>query len=115
MLIAMVAFGAWAAWGPQPRLAYALVNAAAGVLIRNAEALEILEKVDTLVVDKTGTLTEGRPRLRAVIPAADVSEGEVLRLAASVEVGRSTRWRWRSWRAQRRAASSPLPRTISGP
>jgi Cu+-exporting ATPase len=143
MLIAMVAFGAWAAWGPQPRLAYALVNAVAvliiacpcalglatpmsimigtgrgalaGVLIRNAEALEILEKVDTLVVDKTGTLTEGRPRLRAVIPAADVSEGEVLRLAASVEVGRSTRWRWRSWRAQRRAASSPLPRTISGP
>jgi Cu+-exporting ATPase len=115
MLIAMVAFGAWAAWGPQPRLAYALVNAVAvliiacpcalglatpmsimigtgrgalaGVLIRNAEALEILEKVDTLVVDKTGTLTEGRPRLRAVIPAADVSEGEVLRLAASVEVG----------------------------
>lgn len=56
-------------------------------MIRNAEALEILEKVDTLVVDKTGTLTEGRPRLRAVIPVADVSEGEVLRLAASVEVG----------------------------
>jgi len=62
-------------------------GALAGVLIRNAEALEILEKVDTLVVDKTGTLTEGRPRLRAVIPVADVSEDEVLRLAASVEVG----------------------------
>jgi Cu+-exporting ATPase len=58
----------------------------AGVLIRNAEALEILEKVDTLVVDKTGTLTEGRPRLRAVVPGADADEGEVLRLAASVEV-----------------------------
>ena len=111
----MAAFGAWAAWGPQPRLAYGLVNAVAvliiacpcalglvtpmsimvgtgrgalaGVLIRNAEALEILEKVDILVVDKTGTLTEGRPRLRAVMPVADVSEGEVLRLAASVEVG----------------------------
>jgi Cu+-exporting ATPase len=115
VLVAMAAFGAWAAWGPQPRLAYGLVNAVAvliiacpcalglatpmsimvgtgrgalaGVLIRNAEALEILEQVDTLVVDKTGTLTEGRPRLRAVMPVADVSEGEVLRLAASVEVG----------------------------
>ena len=115
VLVAIAAFGAWAAWGPQPRLAYGLVNAVAvliiacpcalglatpmsimvgtgrgalaGVLIRNAEALEILEKVDTLVVDKTGTLTEGRPRLRAVMPVADVSEGEVLRLAASVEVG----------------------------
>jgi Cu+-exporting ATPase len=62
-------------------------GALAGVLIRNAEALEILEKVDTLVVDKTGSLTEGRPRLRAVMPAADIPEGEVLRLAASVEVG----------------------------
>jgi P-type Cu+ transporter len=62
-------------------------GALAGVLIRNAEALEILEKVDTLVVDKTGTLTEGRPRLRAVVPIVDADEGEVLRLAASVEVG----------------------------
>jgi P-type Cu+ transporter len=102
-------------WGPEPRLAYGLVNAVAvliiacpcalglatpmsimvgtgrgalaGVLIRNAEALEILEKVDTLVVDKTGTLTEGRPRLRAVVPVADADESDVLRLAASVEVG----------------------------
>jgi Cu+-exporting ATPase len=62
-------------------------GALAGVLIRNAEALEILEKVDTLVVDKTGTLTEGHPRLRAVLSVADAPEGEVLRLAASVEVG----------------------------
>ena len=115
VLVAVATFVAWAIWGPEPRLAYGLVNAVAvliiacpcalglatpmsimvgtgrgalaGVLIRNAEALEILEKVDTLVVDKTGTLTEGRPRLRAVVPVADADESEVLRLAASVEVG----------------------------
>jgi heavy metal translocating P-type ATPase len=115
VLAAVATFVAWAIWGPDPRLAYGLVNAVAvliiacpcalglatpmsimvgtgrgalaGVLIRNAEALEVLEKVDTLVVDKTGTLTEGRPRLRAVVPVADADEGEVLRLAASVEVG----------------------------
>jgi P-type Cu+ transporter len=115
VLVAVASFGAWAVWGPEPRLAYGLVNAVAvliiacpcalglatpmsimvgtgrgalaGVLIRNAEALEGLEKVNTLVVDKTGTLTEGRPRLRAVVPVADAAEGEVLRLAASVEVG----------------------------
>jgi Cu+-exporting ATPase len=61
--------------------------ALAGVLIRNAEALEVLETVDTLVVDKTGTLTEGRPRLRSVVSTGDVSESDVLRLAASVERG----------------------------
>jgi P-type Cu+ transporter len=115
VLVAVASFVAWAIWGPEPRLAYGLVNAVAvliiacpcalglatpmsimvgtgrgalaGVLIRNAEALEILEKVDTLVVDKTGTLTEGHPRLRAVLTVADAPEGEVLRLAASVEVG----------------------------
>jgi len=115
VLVAMASFVGWAVWGPEPRLAYCLVNAVAvliiacpcalglatpmsimvgtgrgalaGVLIRNAEALEILEKVDTLVVDKTGTLTEGHPRLRAVLTLADAPEGEVLRLAASVEVG----------------------------
>jgi len=115
VLVAVATFVGWAIWGPEPRLAYGLVNAVAvliiacpcalglatpmsimvgtgrgalaGVLIRNAEALEILEKVDTLVVDKTGTLTEGRPRLRAVVPVTDADEGEVLRLAASVEVG----------------------------
>jgi Cu+-exporting ATPase len=115
VLVAVLTFIGWSLWGPEPRLAYGLVNAVAvliiacpcalglatpmsimvgtgrgalaGVLVRNAEALEILEKVDTLVVDKTGTLTEGRPRLRAVVPVADADESEVLRLAASVEVG----------------------------
>jgi Cu+-exporting ATPase len=100
-------------FGPQPRLAYALVaavsvliiacpcalglatpmsimvgvgrGAQAGVLIRNAEALERMEKVDTLVVDKTGTLTEGRPKVVSVVPAQGFDETEVLRLAASVE------------------------------
>ena len=112
-LVALLAFGAWAAWGPEPRFAYGLVAAVAvliiacpcalglatpmsimvgvgrgaglGVLIRNAEALERLERIDTLVVDKTGTLTEGRPSLVAVVSAAGVTEDEVLRLAASVE------------------------------
>ena len=115
VLVAVMTFVTWAIWGPEPRLAHGLVNAVAvliiacpcalglatpmsimvgtgrgamaGVLIRNAEALEILEKVDTLVVDKTGTLTEGRPRLHAVLPHTDSDEAEVLRLAASVEVG----------------------------
>jgi Cu+-exporting ATPase len=111
--VALAAFLAWGMFGPQPRLAYALVaavsvliiacpcalglatpmsimvgvgrGAQAGVLIRNAEALERMEKVDTLVVDKTGTLTEGRPKVVAVVPAQGFDEIEVLRLAASVE------------------------------
>jgi heavy metal translocating P-type ATPase len=111
--IALVAFAAWAAWGPEPRLAFALVaavtvliiacpcalglatpmsimvgvgrGAQAGVLIKNAEALERMERIDTLVVDKTGTLTQGRPDVVAVIPAAGVVEEEVLRLAAGLE------------------------------
>jgi Cu+-exporting ATPase len=111
--IAVVTFIVWAVFGPAPALAYALLNAVAvliiacpcalglatpmsimvgvgrgataGVLIRSAESLEILEKVDTLVVDKTGTLTEGKPRLASVLPAAGGSEAEVLRLAASLE------------------------------
>ena len=111
--VAIAAFVAWAIWGPEPRMAYGLVaavsvliiacpcalglatpmsimvgvgrGARAGVLIKNAEALERLEKVDTLVVDKTGTLTEGKPRVVAVRPAPGVSEEELLKLAASLE------------------------------
>jgi P-type Cu+ transporter len=113
IVIAIVAFAAWAGFGPEPRLAYGLVaavtvliiacpcalglatpmsimvgvgrGAQAGVLIKNAEALERMEKVDTLVVDKTGTLTEGKPKVVAVVPASGIAEGEALRLAASVE------------------------------
>ena len=115
IVIALIAFAAWAMFGPEPRFAYGLVaavsvliiacpcalglatpmsimvgvgrGAQAGVLIKNAEALERMEKVDTLVVDKTGTLTEGKPKVVAVLPAAGFDEAEVLRLAASVERG----------------------------
>ncbi|SFL14540.1 heavy metal translocating P-type ATPase [Falsiroseomonas stagni] len=111
--VALLAFAAWAVWGPEPRLAFALVaavtvliiacpcalglatpmsimvgvgrGAQAGVLIKNAEALERMERIDTLVVDKTGTLTQGRPDVVAVIPMAGVAEEEVLRLAAGLE------------------------------
>lgn len=113
--IAGLAFIAWALWGPEPALSYGLVSAVAvliiacpcalglatplsimtatgrgaqaGVLIKNAEALERFEKVDTLIVDKTGTLTEGKPQLVAVLPEAGHDEAEVLRLAASLERG----------------------------
>ena len=111
--IAIAAFIAWATWSPAPALAYALIaavsvviiacpcalglatpmsimvavgkGAGAGVLIKSAESLERMEKVDTLVVDKTGTLTEGKPRVTAVLSAAGLTEGDVLRLAASLE------------------------------
>ena len=111
--VAVITFLLWGLLGPEPRLAYALVNAVAvliiacpcalglatpmsimvgmgrgattGVLIKNAEALEILEKVDTLVVDKTGTLTEGKPRLSAVVAAAGKKDSEILQLAAALE------------------------------
>jgi Cu+-exporting ATPase len=111
--VAVVAFGVWAAFGPEPRMAFGLVaavsiliiacpcalglatpmsimvgvgrGAQAGVLIKNAEALERMEKIDTLVVDKTGTLTEGKPKVVAIVPAAEFEESEILRLAASVE------------------------------
>ena len=111
--VALIAFAGWALFGPEPRLAYGFVaavtvviiacpcalglatpmaimvgvgrGAGVGVLIKNAQALERLEKVDTLVVDKTGTLTEGKPRLTAVVAAPGFSESEVIRLAASAE------------------------------
>ena len=115
ILIAIVSFLSWAIWGPEPSLSYGLVSAVAvliiacpcalglatpmsimtatgrgaqaGVLIKNAEALERFEKVDTLIVDKTGTLTEGKPKLVAVLPEDGHEEDEVLRLAASLERG----------------------------
>jgi Cu+-exporting ATPase len=124
IIVACVAFAAWAIYGPEPRFAYGLVaavtvliiacpcalglatpmsimvgigrGAQAGVLIKNAEALERMERVDTLVVDKTGTLTEGKPKVVAVVPVPGFDEAEVLRLAASVE----------------RASEHPLARAI---
>jgi Cu+-exporting ATPase len=113
ILVAAAAFVAWMIWGPSPAFAYALVaavsvliiacpcalglatpmsimvgvgkGATAGVLIKNAEALERFEKIDTLVVDKTGTLTEGRPRVVAILPAEGFDESTVLSLGASLE------------------------------
>ncbi|PWE28805.1 heavy metal translocating P-type ATPase [Maritimibacter sp. 55A14] len=113
--VAVLAFIGWALWGPAPALSYALISAVAvliiacpcalglatpmsimtatgrgaqaGVLIKNAEALERFEKVDTLIVDKTGTLTEGKPKLVGVFPEEGHDEAEVLRLAASLERG----------------------------
>lgn len=115
IVVAVVTAVVWGVWGPEPRLAHALVNAVAvliiacpcalglatpmsimvstgrgaqaGVLIRDAAALERLEAVDTLVVDKTGTLTEGKPRLVSVVPAEGFAEATLLRLAASLERG----------------------------
>ena len=113
VVIAVLAFIAWAIWGPEPRLVFGLIaavtvliiacpcalglatpmsimvgvgrGAEAGVLIKNAEALERLERIDTLVVDKTGTLTQGRPEVVAVVPASGVVEADLLRLAAGLE------------------------------
>ena len=113
LVIAVITFIVWSQWGPEPAIAYAVINAVAvliiacpcalglatpmsimvgtgkgammGVLIKNAEALEILEKVDTLVVDKTGTLTEGKPKLVAVMATEGFDENDNLRLAASLE------------------------------
>ncbi|MDQ7263654.1 heavy metal translocating P-type ATPase [Paracoccus sp. PS-1] len=113
IVVAVLAFISWSIWGPEPRFSFGLIaavsvliiacpcalglatpmsimvgvgrGAQAGVLIKNAEALELMEKVETIVVDKTGTLTEGRPAITAIVPAAGFSEDEALRLAASVE------------------------------
>ncbi len=115
VLAAVATFIVWGTVGPEPRMAHALVNAVAvliiacpcalglatpmsimvgtgrgalaGVLIKNAEALEVMERIDTIVVDKTGTLTEGKPRLVSVTPAAGFSEPELLQFAATVERG----------------------------
>ncbi len=114
VVVALLTFGLWLGFGPEPRFAYALVNAVAvliiacpcalglatpmavmvgtgrgarsGVLFRDAEALETLEKIDTLVIDKTGTLTEGKPRLVAVQAAVGIDERELLRVAAGLEL-----------------------------
>ena len=113
--VAALAFAAWSIYGPEPRMAYGLIaavsvliiacpcalglatpmsimvgvgrGAQSGVLIKNAEALERFEKIDTLVVDKTGTLTQGKPSVTAILPQAGVTEDELLRLAASLERG----------------------------
>lgn len=115
IVVAVITFGVWAVVGPEPAMAYALINAIAvliiacpcalglatpmsimvatgkgatiGVLFKNAEAIEELRKVDTLVVDKTGTLTEGRPRLVSVVASGVLEESEVLRFAAALERG----------------------------
>ena len=115
VLIAVGTFGVWSIAGPEPRMAFAVINAVAvliiacpcalglatpmsitvamgrgaavGVLFRDAEAIEALRRVDTLVVDKTGTLTEGTPKLVSVVPSVGMDEGRLLRLAASLERG----------------------------
>jgi Cu+-exporting ATPase len=113
LLVAVLTFVVWAIWGPEPRFAYGLVNAVAvliiacpcalglatpmavmvgtgrgahaGVLVRNAEALELMEKVDTLALDKTGTLTEGKPRLTSILATGGISQLDLLLLVAAVE------------------------------
>ncbi|MGA8346897.1 MAG: heavy metal translocating P-type ATPase, partial [Isosphaeraceae bacterium] len=115
VLVSLLTFAVWSIWGTEPKLAHALVNAVAvliiacpcalglatpmaimvgvgrgaenGILIKNAEALEVLQRADTLVVDKTGTLTEGKPRLAAVEPANGFTAEDILRLAAGLERG----------------------------
>jgi len=113
VVIAALAFMVWGIWGPEPRMAHALVNAVAvliiacpcalglatpmsimvatgraalnGILFKNAEAIEVMRKVDTLVVDKTGTLTEGKPQIQSIVTTSEIDEAKLLRLAASLE------------------------------
>src|SRR2546423_4767938 len=113
LIIAVITFVVWSIWGPEPRMAHGLVNAVAvliiacpcalglatpmsimvatgkaalnGILFRNAEAIEVMRKVDTLVVDKTGTLTEGKPQIESIVTNGIVDEQTLLRLAASLE------------------------------
>jgi Cu+-exporting ATPase len=115
LVVAVLTFAVWALFGPEPRMAYAIVNAVAvliiacpcalglattmsimvgvgrgateGVLIKNAEALEIMEKVDTLVLDKTGTLTQGKPQLSEIVSTAGMDRRDILRMSASLERG----------------------------
>jgi Cu+-exporting ATPase len=115
IIIAIITFIVWSLVGPEPRMAYALINAiavliiacpcalglatpmsimvatgkgaSAGILFRNAEAIELMRKIDTLVVDKTGTLTEGKPKLASITTAGGIGENDLLRLAASIERG----------------------------
>lgn len=115
ILIAVVTFVVWSLWGPEPPMAYGLINAVAvliiacpcalglatpmsimvatgkgaglGVLFKNAEAIELLRKVDTLVVDKTGTLTEGRPELTTLVAVGDLKDNELLSVVAGLEKG----------------------------
>jgi Cu+-exporting ATPase len=115
VFVAVITFIVWSIWGPEPRMAHGLVNAVAvliiacpcalglatpmsimvatgkaaqsGVLFKNAEAIEIMRKVDTLVVDKTGTLTEGKPKLVSIVTTEAIDESTLLRLAASLERG----------------------------
>ncbi len=115
ILVAIITFIVWAIWGPQPSMVYAMINAVAvliiacpcalglatpmsimvatgkgaslGVLFKNAEAIEVMRKVDTLIVDKTGTLTEGRPKLVSVISKAGMNQNKILEFAASLEKG----------------------------
>lgn len=115
VFIAIATFGVWATIGPEPRMAFAMINAvavliiacpcalglatpmsitvatgrgaAAGVLFKNAEAVEIMRKIDTLIVDKTGTLTEGRPKVTSVTATGEIDESMLLKLAASLERG----------------------------
>ncbi len=115
LAVAVLAFAAWSIWGPEPRMTFALIaavsvliiacpcalglatpmsvmvgvgrGAQSGVLIKNAEALELMEKVDTVVVDKTGTLTEGRPKVMAIQGISGHTENDILRLVASLERG----------------------------